>query len=68
MAVDGIQLWRLRRARGLSQENLAWTAGLGITTVARLESQPGARCRYQTLARLASALGESPAAMAARQP
>jgi DNA-binding XRE family transcriptional regulator len=67
MAVDGIQLRRLRRARGLSQENLAWTAGLGITTVARLESQPRAQCRYQTLARLALALGENPAAMAARQ-
>jgi DNA-binding XRE family transcriptional regulator len=68
MEVDGIQLRRLRRARGLSQENLAWTAGLGITTVARLESHARAQCRYQTLARLASALGENPAAMTARQP
>jgi DNA-binding XRE family transcriptional regulator len=67
-AVDGTQLRRLRRARGLSQENLAWTAGIGITTVARLESEPGARCRYRTLARLASVLGESPTAMAAKQP
>jgi DNA-binding XRE family transcriptional regulator len=62
--IDGRQLRQLRRARGLSQENLAWTAGLGLTTIARLESQPRPRCRYATLARLAAVLGENPRAIA----
>jgi DNA-binding XRE family transcriptional regulator len=62
--IDGQQLRQLRRARGLSQENLAWTAGLGLTTIARLESQPRPRCRYGTLARLAAVLGENPRAIA----
>jgi DNA-binding XRE family transcriptional regulator len=62
--IDGRQLRQLRRARGLSQENLAWTAGLGLTTIARLESQPRPRCRYGTLARLAAVLGENPRAIA----
>jgi DNA-binding XRE family transcriptional regulator len=61
--IDGRQLRQLRRARGLSQENLAWTAGLGLTTIARLESQPRARCRFGTLARLAAVLGENPRAI-----
>jgi DNA-binding XRE family transcriptional regulator len=62
--IDGRQLRRLRHARGLSQENLAWTAGLGLTTVARLESQARPPCRYRTLARLAAVLGENPNAIA----
>jgi DNA-binding XRE family transcriptional regulator len=62
--VDGQRLRQLRRARGLSQESLAWTAGLGLTTIARLESQPRPRCRYGTLARLAAVLGENPRAIA----
>jgi DNA-binding XRE family transcriptional regulator len=61
--IDGRQLRQLRRARGLSQENLAWTAGLGLTTIARLESQPQPRCRFGTLARLAAVLGENPRAI-----
>ena len=51
--VDGRQLRELRRARGLSQENLAWKARVGITTLARLELEDRPRCRRQTLARLA---------------
>jgi hypothetical protein len=61
--IDGAQLRRMRRARGLSQENLAWTAGLGLTTLARLESQSQPRCRYRTINRLAVILGENPRAI-----
>jgi transcriptional regulator with XRE-family HTH domain len=59
--VDGRRLQRLRRQRGLSQEQLAGQAGISLTTVARLERQPAAPCRTRTLGRLATALGEDPA-------
>jgi DNA-binding XRE family transcriptional regulator len=61
--IDGQRLRDLRRQCGLSRESLAWKAGLGITTVSRLESQPRPPCRTRTVARLAAALGEEPAAI-----
>ena len=61
-ALDGPRLRQLRRQHGLSQERLASQAGLSLTTVTRLESQMRAACRGRTLARLAAALGEDPAA------
>lgn len=63
--VDGQLLRRLRMARGLSQERLAWRAGLGLTTVARLERDPLPACRGKTVASLASVLGENPRALVA---
>jgi DNA-binding XRE family transcriptional regulator len=63
--VDGQRLRVLRRERGLSQEGLAYQAGVSGATVARLERQPGAVCRARTLARLAVALGEQAAALTA---
>jgi DNA-binding XRE family transcriptional regulator len=57
-AVDGQRLRRIRRERGLSQEGLADLAGVGLTTVARLECQTRSPCRTWTLAMLASALEE----------
>jgi hypothetical protein len=62
---DGELLRQIRHSRGLSREVLAWTAGLGITTLARLEGEARPRCRYQTLQRLAAVLGENPRAMTA---
>jgi transcriptional regulator with XRE-family HTH domain len=62
--IDGQRLRQLRRSRGLSQERLADLAGLGVTTVARLERYACPPCRTRTLARLAAALGEPPAAIA----
>jgi transcriptional regulator with XRE-family HTH domain len=59
--LNGTRLRELRRRHGLSQEKLADRAGVSLTTVARLESQPTSPCRCQTLARLATALGEDPA-------
>ena len=59
--LDGHQLQRLRRQRGLSQEQLADRAGISPTTVTRLERQPAAPCRSRTLGRLAAALDEDPA-------
>jgi DNA-binding XRE family transcriptional regulator len=56
--VDGQRLRERRRQRGLAQEELANLAGVGVTTVARLERQPQANCRTWTLARIAAALGE----------
>jgi DNA-binding XRE family transcriptional regulator len=61
--VDGPRLRLLRRERGLSQERLAYRAGLSVTAVARLERQARASCRGHTLARLAAALREEPAAI-----
>jgi serine/threonine-protein kinase RsbW len=61
--LDGRRLRHLRNLSGLSQESLAAEAGISITTVARLESQPHLSCRSRTLGRLAAALGEHPAAL-----
>jgi DNA-binding XRE family transcriptional regulator len=61
--IDGQRLRELRRQRGLSREGLAWKAGLGVTTVGRLERQPRPPCRTRTVARLAAALGQAPDAM-----
>jgi DNA-binding XRE family transcriptional regulator len=56
--IDGHELQRLRCQVGLSQAKLADLAGIGMSTVARLERQRRARCRTWTLARIATALGE----------
>ena len=61
--LDGQRLRQLRREHGLSQEKLADGAGISIATVARLERQPHPSCRTRTVARLAAALGEHPAAI-----
>jgi transcriptional regulator with XRE-family HTH domain len=61
--VDGAQLRRLRRQVDLSTAELAGKAGIGLSTVVRLERQRQGRCRTRTLARLAAALGEPAAAL-----
>jgi DNA-binding XRE family transcriptional regulator len=66
--LDGQRLRKLRRQRGLSQEELADQAGVSLTTVARLERQSCASCRGWTLGRLARALGEHPATTSLRSP
>ena len=58
--VDGTRLRQARRDHDLSRAELAGTAGISVTTLARLERQPRTRCRGRTLARLALALGEDP--------
>ena len=63
--LDGQRLRQLRRQHGLSQEKLADLADVSLTTVARLERRPNSPCRGRTLARLAAALGEEPAAILA---
>jgi DNA-binding XRE family transcriptional regulator len=59
-AVDGTRLRQARGDHALSRAELAATAGISVTTLARLERQPRTRCRGRTLARLALALGEDP--------
>jgi transcriptional regulator with XRE-family HTH domain len=61
--IDGHRLRQLRRQHGLSQDTLADRAGISLSTIARLESQPTAPCWGRTLARLATALGEQPTAI-----
>jgi hypothetical protein len=61
--VDGQLVRRLRLARGLSQEDLAWKAGLGLTTLARVEHLDRPACRGRTVACLADVLGENPRAL-----
>jgi DNA-binding XRE family transcriptional regulator len=57
-SVDGHRLRRLRRQRGLAQEQLADLASVSLTTAARLERQHKANCRTWTQTRIAAALGE----------
>jgi len=66
--VDGVWLRQLRRQRGLSPAELAGKAGVGLPAVLRLERQPRPSCRTRTAARLAAALGQSPAALTCSQP
>jgi transcriptional regulator with XRE-family HTH domain len=66
--VDGARLRQLRRQHGLSAAELAGKAGVGLSTVTRLERHPQRACRTRTMARLAAALGQSPAALTSSQP
>jgi DNA-binding XRE family transcriptional regulator len=66
--LDGTRLRQLRHQRGLSAAELAGKAGVGLSTVVRLERQPWGSCRTHTLARLAAALGQPPAAFTPTQP
>jgi predicted transcriptional regulator len=59
-AIDGQLLRRMRRQRGLSQEQLADLAGVSLTTVARLERPSMQPCRTWTLFRIANALEQHP--------
>ena len=61
--VDGARLRQLRRQHGLSPAELAGKAGIGLSTVTRIERQPQRSCRTRTQARLAAALDQSPAAL-----
>jgi DNA-binding XRE family transcriptional regulator len=54
--VDSRRLRQLRRERGFSQLALAIRAGVGLTTLARLERETRPRSRNYTIARLAIAL------------
>jgi transcriptional regulator with XRE-family HTH domain len=63
--IDGQRLRELRRQQALSQAELAKLAGVSAYTVSKLERQPASYCRTRTLARLAAALGESPATITA---
>jgi transcriptional regulator with XRE-family HTH domain len=65
VVIDGQRLRELRRQRVLSQAELAKLAGVSPYTVSKLDRQPASCCRSRTLARLAAALGESPAAITA---
>jgi len=58
IVVDGERLRQVCRQHGLSAAELAGKAGIGLSTVTRLERQPGRFCRTRTLARLAAALGQ----------
>ena len=63
--INGQRLRELRLQRAMSQVELAKLAGVSAHTVSKLERQPASCCRTRTLARLAAALGESPAAITA---
>jgi hypothetical protein len=68
ITVDGSRLQLLRQAQGLSRERLAWDAGVSVTTLVRLESQPRPQCLGRTLTRLADVLGENPRALVSTAP
>ena len=62
---NGQRIRELRCRCGLAQAELAALAGVSLDTVARLERQSRTACRTRALARIAAALGEPPAAIAA---
>ncbi len=62
---NGQRIRELRRQCGLAQAELAGLAGVSLDTVARLEWQHRTACRTRTLARIAAALGDPPATIAA---
>ncbi|MGI8449247.1 MAG: helix-turn-helix domain-containing protein [Streptosporangiaceae bacterium] len=66
--LDGQGLRQLRHQHHLSQEKLATKAGISPATVAGLERTPRTTCRTRTLGRLATALGEQPAALTPSRP
>jgi transcriptional regulator with XRE-family HTH domain len=66
--VDGTRLRQLRHQHGLSTAELAGKAGVGLSTVLRLERQPQQSCRTRTAARLAAALNQPPAVLICSQP
>jgi transcriptional regulator with XRE-family HTH domain len=66
--VDGTRVRYLRRQHGLSPAELAGQAGIGLSTMLRIERQPGRLCRTRTLVRLATALGQPPATLIPAQP
>ena len=66
--LDGARLRQLRRQHGLSAAQLAGKAGIGLSTVIRLEGQPTRCCRTRTLSRLAAALNQPPATLISSQP
>lgn len=61
--LDGVRLRQLRRQHGLSAAQLAGKAGIGLSTVIRLEGQARRSCRTRTLVRLAAALEQPPAVL-----
>jgi transcriptional regulator with XRE-family HTH domain len=59
LEVDGMQLRRLRRARALSQRDLARITGIAQDTISQLET--GKReAQPRTIRKLAEALGVQP--------
>jgi transcriptional regulator with XRE-family HTH domain len=66
--LDGVRLRQLRHQHGLSAAELAGKAGVGLSTVIRLERHHQRPCRTRTLARLAAALDQSPSALTCSQP
>jgi DNA-binding XRE family transcriptional regulator len=60
---DGRKIRQLRHQLGLSQDELADLAQVGITTLGRLERDDRAPCRTWTLGRIAAALNEPFAAL-----
>jgi transcriptional regulator with XRE-family HTH domain len=57
-------LRRLRRAKGLSQESLAWEAGINRSYMAKIETG-GTWAGLEIICKLADALGTEPAELLA---
>jgi transcriptional regulator with XRE-family HTH domain len=66
-AVLGANIRRLRKAKGLTQEQLAHEAGMAMRYVAGVErGEENPSLRF--LVKIAEALGSEPATLLARQP
>jgi transcriptional regulator with XRE-family HTH domain len=55
----GVRVWQARRARGLTQEDLAHKARINAITISRLEKASAKAVYADTVAALATALGVS---------
>jgi serine/threonine-protein kinase RsbW len=65
VTLDGPLLRQVRKAAGLSQEQLASAAGMSPATIGKLEREARPRCHFRTRARVAAALGAYPQAITA---
>lgn len=61
--IGGPQLRELRRARRLTQKELAARCGISEATIGRVEGSLATTCHPETVARLAAPLGARPAAL-----
>jgi transcriptional regulator with XRE-family HTH domain len=62
LEVDGMQLRRLRRARALSQRDLARIMGIAQDTISQLETEKR-EAQPRTIRRLAEALSVEPSTL-----
>jgi transcriptional regulator with XRE-family HTH domain len=67
-AVDGAKLRAYREARGLTQDELRDASGVSQSAIAKIETGQAMNPRYDTIKRLADALGIAPGDLSPGEP